>query len=144
MMEKLGCVIYASLTDKGYSVSDAKVMLKAARQSRCLLGLTGVAVFANGMIMTLIEGQADQVYSYYKSVTSYIGGGLHNVIKLMERPISKRSFDDYCLGFKSYEEHLIQLDDFSEGDGKIFFENFLAKESTVSKMVKGFITDQAR
>ncbi|MDB5013879.1 MAG: hypothetical protein JWQ25_2081 [Daejeonella sp.] len=142
MMEKLGCVIYASLVGKGYSITDTEMMLKSARESRCDMNLTGVAIFANGVLLTLIEGEVNNVNNYFKGLTNYLGAGLQNVIKLLDRPIQKRSFGKYCLAFKTYDEYLQPLDDFKEAKDQIFFEEFLSKSNTISKMVKTFVIDQ--
>ena len=142
-MGNLGCIVYVGLAGKGYSATDAELMLNAARESRCLVELTGLAVFANGLILTLIEGEADHVNNYYKSVTQHIGVGLQNVIKLLDRPIQRRAFGDYCLAFKTYDESLKLLDTFQNDDGLRYFDRFLSKGNVVSKMVKGFIDEQS-
>jgi len=141
-MENLSSVIYVSLVTKGYSIREAEAMLKVAREARCLMDLTGIAVFANGMIMTIIEGDTENVKSYYKGVNQYIGVGLNNVIKILDKSISNRSFPQYCLAFKSFDEHLLSLDDFKEEEDKIFFEQFLSSGNIVSKIIKEFIADK--
>ena len=141
-MENLLSVIYVSLATEGYSVEKAEKMLKAAREERQLTDITGVAVFANGMVMTIIEGEAENVRKYYKGVNQYIGVGLNNVIKILEKSISTRSFPQYSLAFKPYAEHLRSLDDFMEETDRLYFEQFLSKQNIVSKIVKEFIADK--
>jgi hypothetical protein len=140
-MEKLGCVIYGSLPGKGYTLLETETMLKTARESRKMMDITGVAIFADGMLLTLIEGEENNVSIYLKSLTKYLGVGLQNVVKLLEMPIQKRSFSQYCLAFKSYDENLMILDDFCEMEEKLYFEQFLAKNNPISNLVRTFITD---
>ncbi|MDB5119277.1 MAG: hypothetical protein JWN56_495 [Sphingobacteriales bacterium] len=137
MMEKLGCVIYVSLVRKGFSNPEVEKMLKDAREARELLNISGVTIFSNGMILTLIEGEVNKVNAYFISVTEHIG--LNNVIKLLDRAILHRSFEDYSLAFKPYDKNLQALDDFKDLKGQRYFEQFLSNNNVISNMVKGFI-----
>ena len=119
-------MVYTSSATQEMSGEDIREILQIARKNNQRLGITGMLLYCEGMFIQAIEGEQQQVESLYKRICQ--DPRHHMVTVLLRRPIEKRRFNDWEMGY--YGPY---ADDLAEEAG---FSDFLSMSLLRDELIK--------
>lgn len=136
-------IIYVSSAIENFSIDDINNLLVFFREDRKKKNLTGLVLYANGNALTMIEGDKDQVEKEFSLMKSYPAH--HHIIKIYDKTIPHRYFENYSLGFKVIgNASLKSVDDFNtDGDKEYWDECLLMNDDPIIKIIKDFIKNNS-
>ena len=91
-------LIYVSSATKTVKDLDIVNILRASREANGKVGITGILLFKDGNFMQVLEGEATSVDELHGKISKdprHTG-----LITLLRKPITKRSFSNWKMGFK--------------------------------------------
>lgn len=141
MTEELWCIVAVSSVRKDLKVSEAEQMLMYARKDRQSKNITSLVIYSNQNVLFLLEGKKAAVHDELALMT--IHDGHHNIIKLYDKPISERFFEDYPLVYRSVSKEFQILDDFKEPEQLEYFDEFLSLDQPIPNIVRSFIKNNS-
>lgn len=94
-------IVYMSRAVRPLSDQDLQVLLEQCRRDNHRNGVTGVLFYSHGNIAQLIEGKAEVLEPLFEIISR--DGRHSNVVKLVSKPISVRSFPDWSMAFHPLE-----------------------------------------
>ncbi|UOG74657.1 BLUF domain-containing protein [Hymenobacter tibetensis] len=94
-------IIYISRAVRPLSDQDLQLLLDQCRRDNGRHDVTGVLFYSHGNIAQLIEGEADVLEPLFEKISR--DGRHSNVTKLVDKPISVRSFAEWSMAFHPLE-----------------------------------------
>lgn len=91
-------LIYVSAATRLLNEEQLAVLLAQAREKNARLGVTGLLLYKDGDFMQVLEGEAEVVDRLMETIRR--DPRHHDVIRILEQPIEKRSFGDWTMGFR--------------------------------------------
>lgn len=83
------------------SDQDLQELLDQCRRDNAARGVTGVLFYSHGNIAQLIEGEAEVLEPLFDVISR--DGRHSNVVKLVDKPITERSFAEWSMAFHPLE-----------------------------------------
>jgi hypothetical protein len=108
--EKIYHLSYVSTGCDGLRYEHIKEILDTAKRKNSEVGITGILVYCNKHFFQILEGNQEDVEALYNKIA--IDPRHDNVIKLQSCNIQHRQFENWSMGFKSYNKELKELDNF--------------------------------
>ncbi|MDB5119991.1 MAG: hypothetical protein JWN56_1209 [Sphingobacteriales bacterium] len=141
--QSLHAIIFVSSATENFGGDKLLELLQPLRENRQLKNLTSLVVYANGNALSLIEGEREVVEKEYEMLKSYPAH--HDLIKLYDKPIVHRYFENYSLAFKSIgNPSLKAIDDFNTGENKDYWDECLSlTDDQIIKIITDFIKNNS-
>jgi hypothetical protein len=134
----LHAVVYVSSSSVDYSQHEMESILNDVRTYNRTHDITGLLIFGGGNMLRMMEGTKETVQAQYHLMQE--DNEQDGAIKLLDKPIKHRYFGDYPMAFKALNsQNLKHFDDFKEPESKDFFDECLATDDSVMKLVKDFL-----
>ena len=118
---------YASVAIPGFSREQIIAMLRRARLKNETLGITGMLLFSDTSFLQVIEGPRTAVETLFTTIRE--DSRHRQVVRVFERPISRRTFDTWSMGLAFLERN--QLEEIP-GCNDFFREGHCLSEATPS------------
>lgn len=96
-MTQLTAIAYVSSATSALSVADLEGILVSARAHNARSRITGVLLHHDGSFFQYLEGPEAEVRAAYVRIKA--ARQHHGLIELLNRPIDKRHFADWKMGF---------------------------------------------
>lgn len=130
------CIVYLSTSNGAFKEEDLNDILQQSRRNNPPQGITGVMLYVRGSVIQVLEGDRDVLETLYSKIEK---DPRHTGIsKIFSRPITKRLFTDWNMGYKTITEQqlgniqdIVQLD----GNGK---PTLIDDEHIILKTIKVF------
>jgi hypothetical protein len=94
-------IVYMSRAVRPLSDQDLQELLDQCRRDNGARNVTGVLFYSHGNIAQLIEGESDILEPLFEVISR--DGRHSNVVKLVDKSISTRSFSDWSMAFHPLE-----------------------------------------
>jgi hypothetical protein len=94
-------IVYMSRAVRPLSDQELEVLLDQCRRDNAARNVTGVLFYSHGSIAQLIEGEAEILEPLFEKIAR--DGRHSNVVKLVSKAISARSFSDWSMAFHPLE-----------------------------------------
>jgi Sensors of blue-light using FAD len=101
----LNCLVYVSLANQEMSDNHLKSMLQKARAKNEKLAITGMLLYRDGFFMQALEGELADIESLYDTISQ--DPRHSDLILIFKKPIPKRGFPDWTMGFNKIDDHNI-------------------------------------
>ena len=96
-------LIYHSVTNNTCSAEELSLFLTSIRNKNIRLNVTGVLFYHQGNVMQIIEGEYDTIIELFERIKL---DEMHtNIVKLIDFPISKRSYSDWSMAFQQLSDN---------------------------------------
>lgn len=91
-------ILHVSGASRQMSDADIEDILTTSRRNNSVAGITGMLLWADGMFIQILEGEADKV----RALVARIGHDARhrNFMVLVEQMSDRRLFTDWSMGFK--------------------------------------------
>lgn len=129
-------MLYVSGSSEQMSNDDIQKILAVSRRNNLRDGITGMLLWADGVFIQILEGEADTVRSVFRRIES--DNRHRNVMVVLEQAADDRLFTQWSMGFKQLDadmaagKKLFQIsraalaDRITNADGGLFLETVLA------------------
>lgn len=94
-------IVYMSRAVHPLSDQELQTLLDQCRRDNAARNVTGVLFYSHGNIAQLIEGEEEELNALFDIISR--DGRHSNVVKLVDKPISTRSFEDWAMAFHPIE-----------------------------------------
>ena len=94
-------IVYMSRAVRPLSDQDLQALLNQCRRDNSRHHVTGVLFYSHGNIAQLIEGEPEVLEPLFEKIAR--DGRHSNVVKLVDKPISARSFEGWSMAFHPIE-----------------------------------------
>ena len=121
---------YVSTGCAGLRFEHIREILETAKAKNAQNGITGILIYCNKHFFQILEGDKDQVEDLFQSIAS--DPRHDNVIRLQSLFIEKRQFENWSMGFKSYNKELKELDNFNTEEYYSYVKSQLNESQVVS------------
>lgn len=113
-MAQLIHLVYASVATHPFSSEQLTSLLEQSRGANERAGITGMLLHSEGSFFQVLEGESIPVNSLVRKIQA---DPRHtNLIVIISEPITRRSFEEWSMGFSSVSSHelahLVGLNDF--------------------------------
>lgn len=129
-------ILYVSGASRPMSDADIEDILTTSRRNNTRQGITGMLLWADGVFIQILEGEADKV----RALAARIGQDARhrNFMVLVEQLSDRRLFSDWSMGFKrldanrAADDRLFQIsraalsDRVAGHDGGLFLDTVVA------------------
>lgn len=95
---ELTMLSYTSIASHLMSHEELINLLQQARQNNQLQGITGMLLYMEGCFFQVLEGERATLEALYLKISQ--DKRHHHVLKLLEEPITTRSFDVWSMGYR--------------------------------------------
>lgn len=103
------CIAYLSSSTGLLSPNELARILSQSQKNNRASGITGILLYFNGNIIQVLEGEEESVNNLYEIIRQ---DARHtHIVQLYRKPITRRSFPDWLMGYKSLSA--IELDHLS-------------------------------
>jgi len=92
-------ISYVSTAAKDLQEGEIQKILYSSENQNNKDNITGLLLFSEGNFFQVIEGEKEEITELYQKITN--DPRHHNIIKLFQKPIHKKSFDGYKSDFIS-------------------------------------------
>ncbi|GAB2519689.1 BLUF domain-containing protein [Spirosoma aerophilum] len=93
------CIAYLSSSTGLLSPNELARILNQSQKNNRALGITGILLYFNGNIIQVLEGEEESVNNLYEVIRQ---DARHtHVVQLYRKPIARRSFPDWLMGYKA-------------------------------------------
>jgi hypothetical protein len=93
------CIAYLSSSTGLLSQHELARLLSQSQKSNRASGITGILLYFNGNIIQVLEGEEEKVNSLYDTIRQ---DNRHtHIVQLYRKPITRRSFPDWLMGYKT-------------------------------------------
>ena len=135
----LHAIIYVSSATKHYSSYELSQLISPFKTLWKETKLSGLVIYANGNGLTLLEGEREAVEKQYEQNKSHPGH--HGIIKLFDRSIQQRYFEDYVFALKVINSSEIKsIDDFESVENTEFWQEYLSMtDDPIVNIIKDFM-----
>jgi hypothetical protein len=90
-------MVYVSIATEDMSDKDLQALLKKARASNEILGITGMLLYRDRFFIQALEGEQTVLENLYAIIST--DERHRNVILIYEKPIQQRRFPNWTMGF---------------------------------------------
>jgi hypothetical protein len=136
--KRLWAFVCISSAAELFTKEEVTKLLDDMRLENLSENLTGVLFYSNGNMLMLIEGEKNAVLSQYKFVQQLQQH--HSVLKIVDKAIVQRYFEDYPLAFKPVNsDELKPLDDFSSPEKMEYLEECLGMNDPLMMLLRNFL-----
>lgn len=97
-MPALFHIAYVSFSDKKFTEKELEHLLFEIRSKNKEQNITGLLLYNNESFIQVVEGEKQILLKVFEQIKE--DGRHHNIVKLIEEPIEKRSFPDWSMGFE--------------------------------------------
>lgn len=94
-------IVYISRAVRPLTDQDLQLLLDQSRRDNARHGITGILFYSHGHIAQLFEGEPEQADPLFERIAR--DGRHSNVTKLIDRPITARSFPGWSMAFHPIE-----------------------------------------
>ena len=105
-MSDLIQLVYVSTATRQLNEEDLTDLLTKTRESNQTKHITGMLLFDGASFMQVIEGDRDPIESLYVRIKS--DPRHENIVTIFEKPIEKRQFPDWSMGFKNLSGDMLR------------------------------------
>lgn len=106
-------IVYVSIASEEMSDDDLLAILKKARQHNKSKNITGTLLFRDGFFIQALEGDKNTLDDLFERIKQ--DKRHYNVLQIYKKPIEKRLFPDWAMGFESPNfDRLKQIPGFSD------------------------------
>ena len=127
-------IVYISTAEALMSEDELIGILEEARTRNLKHNVTGVLLYSSGTFIQLLEGLAADVNLIYQGIERDTRH--KNIIKLVDKPCSQRTFPDWTMGFSLINVRADELVGFLRSTDLILKND---KDHTVINILKTFI-----
>ncbi|OLY94314.1 Sensors of blue-light using FAD [Cnuella takakiae] len=92
-------LVYISAASYPYMDEDLKNILLKSRQNNEARSITGLLLYHEGSIIQVLEGEKEQVFSIYQTISK--DPRHKGIIELLSGELEKRNFPDWSMGFRT-------------------------------------------
>ena len=92
-------LIYVSSAVVPFSPEELRMLLATSRHNNAQLGVTGMLLYKDGNFMQAIEGKEAVIRQLHRKIR--LNPRHEGLITLLEKPIERRQFSDWSMGFKN-------------------------------------------
>ena len=129
-------MLYVSGASRPLSTDEIEEILAASRRNNLRDGITGLLLWADGVFIQILEGEAKTVRSVFQRIEA--DDRHKNVMVVLEQAAEKRLFTQWSMGFKrldpdmAADRKIFQIsrealeDRIAGDDGGLFLETVLA------------------
>ena len=115
-------VSYISSATKNFSTQELQALLQECRDNNARAGITGMLLYGNQTFVQILEGEEHVVDGLLETIKR---DRRHSNVRLLQRrPIERREYSDWSMGFKR-----VSGQDFQQVEG---LNNFLEKDFNTS------------
>ncbi len=106
----LHCLVYISIATRKMSDNDLQTLLEKAREKNEVLAITGMLLYRDGFFAQVLEGELKDIEDLFAIISR---DERHRIVFLLyTKPIEKRNFADWTMGFnKSHDENAEAIDE---------------------------------
>jgi hypothetical protein len=115
-------LVYVSLAAHLMSEDELRELLRVSRDRNKQRNITGMLLYRDGFFIQVLEGKSDDVREVYNKICK--DPRHKNIVKVYEQDISKRSFENWSMGFN-------HLRDLSPDEAEAFTEYLNEPDRTV-------------
>jgi hypothetical protein len=114
-------IVYISSATRPMGEADLQALLRKARENNTRLGVTGMLLYIGGGFMQLLEGPHNALRLLLERIRQDRRHA--NLIVILERQVSNRSFPDWSMGYRRLDEKAPELEGFLDlpHDPRTFF-----------------------
>ena len=124
-------IAYHSSTQGLLSPDNIKALLVGSRVRNARRGITGMLLYKNGNVLQVMEGPTETALALFEVLKA--DPRHRGIIRLYEKPILKRDFPDWKMGFHNLDaDSSIPLDGFTD----IFGPDFIMSSLNASAAAK--------
>lgn len=105
----LNCLVYVSLANQEMSDSHLQSMLKKAREKNERLIITGMLLYRDGFFMQALEGELKNIEDLFDTIA--MDPRHRDVTLIYKKPIKKRGFPDWTMGFNKIDDESLEAID---------------------------------
>lgn len=109
-------LIYISTTSHRWSDEEIVALLDEASDGHDAMGISGMLLYCDGVLLQVIEGSEESVRQFYSSVL--IDDQHQGVVSLAEEYIPERNFPQFAMGYRR-----VTLDDLRAFDAAAMFDD---------------------
>lgn len=130
-------LIYFSSASYDISEEELLEILEVSRTKNKENNITGMLLYLSGNIIQVLEGDKDKVEETYKRIEK--DERHHGCIIADDEEIKERSFPNWSMGFRYYnEENINELEGFSEFINKKMNPEDVSKNANVYELLYSF------
>lgn len=105
-MTDLVQLVYVSKATQEMTGEDLTKLLLKIRPNNQLNGITGMLLFDGGSFMQVIEGKPKDIAYLFSRIQ--LDSRHKNIVHLLEKPIAKRQFPDWSMGFRDITDAMLE------------------------------------
>ncbi|GAB2952302.1 hypothetical protein GCM10027048_16720 [Hymenobacter coalescens] len=94
-------LVYQSAATSLFTEAQLQALLAQSRAWNTAHGITGVLLYCHGHILQVLEGPRNEVQGIFASISRDLRH--HDVTKLADGPLTRRSFAEWSMGFTAIE-----------------------------------------
>ncbi|MEZ5047712.1 MAG: BLUF domain-containing protein [Chitinophagaceae bacterium] len=134
MKEKtLYMLSYVSTACDCLKYESIQAILESSTKNNKNRAVTGILVYCNKHFFQILEGEKEHIDSLFEEIN--IDSRHDGIIKIEEKPIQKRMFENWHMAFKSYNCELKKLDNFKMEEFYSYINAKLQEEKTISLQI---------
>ncbi|MGI9210961.1 MAG: BLUF domain-containing protein [Methylococcaceae bacterium] len=109
----LYALVYISLATHKMTEAELSSLLATCRQNNRLLEVTGLLLYRDGFFIQALEGQKSALDTLFEKISRDTRHS--DVLLIYREPIAERAFGEWSMGFKTFDQTLLNtLDGFSD------------------------------
>jgi hypothetical protein len=129
-------IVYMSRAVRPLTDLDLQDLLNQCRRDNALHNVTGILFYSHGNIAQLIEGEPEVLEPLFEKISQ--DGRHSHVRKLIDKPISERSFSEWSMAF-----HPLETSGFEALEGFLLPHSLPPPPSTLT-IADGMLVDLVR
>ncbi len=103
----LHCLVYISVANQEMSDKHLQALLKKARAKNEKLAITGMLLYRDGFFIQALEGKLEDIENLFATIEK---DERHRDVRLVyKRPIQKRHFPDWTMGFNRIDDNNLDV-----------------------------------
>lgn len=104
-MSDLVQLVYVSRATRELSTEDLTQLLSKIRPNNQSNSITGMLLFDGGAFMQVIEGDSASISHLFSRIQ--LDSRHENIVHILEKPIVKRQFPDWSMGFRDITDDML-------------------------------------
>ena len=126
-MGELNQLVYVSRASKTWSEDELAALLQNIRPKNHARGVTGMLLYDQQSFLQILEGAEDVLQELFAQIQRDTRH--HQIVTILQKPIPKRQFPDWSMGFES-----VSADQLSKVDG---LNDFFGEKACLADIDKG-------
>jgi len=138
----LHAIILVTSDTSYFNIPDLENLIAHITDYNKANNISELLVWANGNMLHLLEGNKESLAAKYEKITQF--PTIEGTIKLFDKPINQRYFEDYYFAYKPINSEMFKpYDSFAQPPQKEFFEECLATDDSIMKIIREFIKNNS-